>query len=101
MAQYQRRVMEETRPMYLATVGRLHRELYSEPPVPVIRTMIRWMMTDPEYQERFLSYLGRVIPADTAITPGLMARACLRGIGRDVRSLFRGGSEAKERVAGA
>ena len=74
--------------MFVATVGRLKRELYQEPPVPVIKTLIRWSMTDPEYQERFMRFLGRAIPADTAITPGLMMRAALRGLGRDLRRLL-------------
>jgi len=88
MATYARRVAEETHGMFLMTVGRLRRELYQEPPVPVIRTLIRWMMTDPEYQERFLKLLGRAIPAEGAITPGLMAGAVLRGLGRDLRGLL-------------
>ena len=36
--------------MFRATMKRLERELYEEPPVLVIRTLIRWMMTDPVYQ---------------------------------------------------
>jgi 2-polyprenyl-6-methoxyphenol hydroxylase-like FAD-dependent oxidoreductase len=101
MAGYERRVMEETHPMYVATIGRLRRELYSEPPVPVIRTLIRWTMSDPEYQERFLLYLGRIIRPDQAITPGVTARAVLRGLGRDVRGLWRRGRDPEEKVSGA
>ena len=88
MAFYARRVMEETHPMFVATVNRLRRELYDEPPVPVIRTLIRWAMTDLEYQERFMKFLGRAIAPERAITPGLMARAAVRGLGRDVRRLW-------------
>jgi 2-polyprenyl-6-methoxyphenol hydroxylase-like FAD-dependent oxidoreductase len=89
MAGYARRVAEETHAMFVATIGRLKRELYQEPPVPIIKTLIRWSMTDPEYQERFLRFLTRDIPAEGAFTPGLMARAALRGIGRDLRRQLR------------
>lgn len=85
MARYERAVYQATHPMFLATTARLKRELYEEPPVSVIRTVIRWMMTDPAYQRQFLRYLNRDIPADGWLTPGLAAGALLRGLGRDVR----------------
>jgi hypothetical protein len=70
--------------MFLATMDRLATELYSEPPVPVIRTLIRWWMQDPEYQDRFLRFLCREIDPATWRSPGLLARATARGILRDV-----------------
>lgn len=88
MTTYAESVRAATRPMFLATTERLKRELYDEPPVPVIRTLIRWMMTDPAYQTQFLRYLSRDIPADGWLTPGLVAGAVLRGMGRDARALF-------------
>jgi len=89
MAGYAKRVKEETHAMFLATCGRLKRELYDEPPVPIIKTLIRWSMTDRKYQVRFLEFLARGIPAEGAITPGLMAGAALRGIGRDLKRQLR------------
>ena len=85
---YRRRVDAATRPMFSATLERLKRELYEEPPTLVIKTLIRWLLTDPEYQSRFVRFLGRDIPAETWMTPALM-RACVgRGMVRDVRSLW-------------
>jgi flavin-dependent dehydrogenase len=84
MADYQRKLHDATHPMYLETVGRLRRELYEEPPVFIIKTLIRWMMTDPAYQKQFLSYLGRVIPPTGWSSPKLMAGAAMRGIWRDL-----------------
>jgi 2-polyprenyl-6-methoxyphenol hydroxylase-like FAD-dependent oxidoreductase len=89
MAGYAKRVAEETHAMFIATLGRLKRELYEEPPVPVIKTMIRWMMTDPRYQERFMRFLARGIPAEGALTGGLVAGAALRGLGRDLKRRLR------------
>lgn len=89
---YGRAVLAETRPMFLATMKRLERELYEEPPVPVIKTLIRWLMTDPEYQRRFLMFLGRAIPPDDWLPSSVVRGAALRGIVRDLRSLVSSGS---------
>ncbi|MCA9660426.1 MAG: FAD-dependent monooxygenase, partial [Myxococcales bacterium] len=89
---YGRALREETEAMFRTTCKRLKDDLYSEPPALVIKTLIRWMMTDPEYTRRFLSYLSRVIPPDGWMTPGLVARVVARGIARDVRGLLRGRS---------
>lgn len=88
VAAYARAVRAATRPMFLATTARLRRELYEEPPVAVIRTLLRWMMGDPQYQTQFLRYLGRDVAADEWMTGGLIAGAVLRGIGRDARALW-------------
>ncbi|HLT35790.1 MAG TPA: NAD(P)/FAD-dependent oxidoreductase [Enhygromyxa sp.] len=84
MAEYQRELYAATHPMYLETVGRLRRELYDEPPTLVIKTLIRWTMTDPAYQTRFMNYLGRTIPVAGWSSPQLIAGAVMRGIWRDL-----------------
>jgi 2-polyprenyl-6-methoxyphenol hydroxylase-like FAD-dependent oxidoreductase len=85
MAHYRRTLHEATHPMYVETVTRLRRELYEAPPVPIIKTLIRWMMTDPVYQDRFMHYLARAIPVEGWLTKSLLAGAVVRGIGRDLR----------------
>ncbi len=84
VAAYGRRVLAETRPMFLATMDRLKNELYGEPPVPVIRTLIRWWMNDPEYQERFLRFLCRDIDPERWRSAGLLWRATARGVRKDL-----------------
>jgi 2-polyprenyl-6-methoxyphenol hydroxylase-like FAD-dependent oxidoreductase len=88
-AAYATRARDATRPMYLATVKRLAEELYSEPPVPVIRTLIRWLLTDPVYQERFILFLARGLDPARWAPPSLVLGCVVRGIGRDVAGLFR------------
>ena len=85
---YRRRVDAATRPMFAATLDRLKRELYEDPPTLVIQTLIRWMLTDPEYQSRFIRFLGRDLPPDTWLTPALMRACVARGMARDVRRLW-------------
>ena len=50
--------------------------------------VVRWMLTDPEYQERFVRFLGRDIPPETWMTPALMRACAARGVVRDLRSLW-------------
>lgn len=87
---YGRAALAETRPMFLATMKRLERELYEEPPAPVIKTLIRWLMTDPEYQRRFLLFLGRSIPPGEWLPASVVRGAVLRGVARDLRALVGG-----------
>jgi 2-polyprenyl-6-methoxyphenol hydroxylase-like FAD-dependent oxidoreductase len=89
LARYQRAVMAETRGMFEATLSRLSRELFEEPPELVIRTLARWSLEDPAYQRQFARMLARVIPAERWQTPSLMAGVVARGIGRDLRGLLR------------
>jgi 2-polyprenyl-6-methoxyphenol hydroxylase-like FAD-dependent oxidoreductase len=89
LASYRARVLAETHGMFLATMERLKRELYDEPPEIVIRTLIRWMLHDPEYQRRFLLFLARAIPAENWLPPSLVPAAALRGALRDLRQLVR------------
>lgn len=84
MVDYRHGLYAETHAMYLETIGRLRRELYEEPPPIIARTLIRWMMTDPAYQKRFMQFLGRELPAKGWQSKRLVGGAILRGIGRDL-----------------
>lgn len=84
MADYERDLYAATHDMYIETTSRLRRELYSEPPALIIKTLIRWTMTDPAYQQRFLQYIGRAIPVKGWNSPRVVAGAVWRGIGRDL-----------------
>lgn len=83
VADYEAAFLAFARPQYEATLARLARELYSEPPDLVIRTLIRWTLTDPLYQDRYMRYLFRDLdPRDWR--PGA-AGVVWRGILRDLR----------------
>lgn len=89
LERYRRAVEAETRGMFEATLARLGRELYDEPPALVIRTLGRWALQDPQYQRRFLLMLSRVIPAEGWQSRALMAGTVARGLARDLRGLLR------------
>lgn len=94
LARYDRRVREGTHSMFMATMERLRRELYEEPPVLVMKTLLRWLLNDEEYQRRFILFLCRSLPPDRWLTRGVIGRAVARGMLGDLRRVFRRSKEA-------
>lgn len=90
LARYGASVREATHGMFLATMERLQRELYDEPSEVTIRTLMRWMLANPEYQRRFLQLLTRAIPPEGWLPPTVVPGAVLRGAIADLRRLTRG-----------
>lgn len=88
VARYQVAVRSATHAMFEATMERLERELYSEPPRWLIHTLIRWSLQDPVYQRRFLLVLTRTISPTRWRTPKLLAGVIARGVLRDVRGML-------------
>jgi hypothetical protein len=79
---YQDELWKETHSMFLQTVGRIKDEAYGKPPPFIINTVIRWTMTDPEFQAGFLRYIHRAIDPSERPTPH--PKFFLRGIKRDL-----------------
>ena len=79
---YQEEFWEATHPMFLQTVQRIKEEAYGKPPPFIIRTVIRWTLTDPEYQAGLLRYIHRAIDPSERPTPH--PRFFLRGMKRDL-----------------
>ena len=88
MADYSRAVDAATGTMFEQTTARLRRELYQDLPAVMIKTFLRWLITDPGYQQRFMLYFTRSLPDDRLMTPELVAGSLLRGVGRDLRALL-------------
>ena len=72
------------RPMFDATMERVKRETYSIPPPLIARTVLRWLLTDPGYAERFGQLVVRRWDPAAFLTPGFMLGAIGRGIRRDL-----------------
>ena len=88
IARYHRATLTATHRMFEATMERLKRDLYTDLPPLVIKTLARWSLQDPEYQRRFLLVLSRAMPPDGWRTPAFMARVAARGLLRDLRALM-------------
>lgn len=91
---YEAALLAATHEMFIQTVGRIKQEMYSTPPALVINTLIRWTLSDPDYQAGFLRYINRAIEPSQRPTPSL--GLIWRGIRRDLR---RGKGQARVALA--
>jgi len=88
LTRYQEQLHEATYDMFMETQGRLKREVYDKPPQFIVKTILRWVMHDPIYHEKFIGYATRRYPAKGWASPGLMIGAIVRGMGRDIKKLL-------------
>lgn len=84
-ARYAAEAVAATRPMFQGTMERLKREIYTDLPPWVARTVLRWMMTDAEYLRRASLVLSRQMSPAEASAPGVMLGALGRGLWADLR----------------
>lgn len=81
---YQQRFYNATHDMLEQTVKRVEQELYTTPPPFVVKNLMRWVLTDQEYQKQFLRYLSRALEPKSFVigpTPGPLVRGFLRDLG--------------------
>ena len=88
LTRYQEQLHEATYDMFMETQGRLKREVHDKPLQFIVKTVLRWVMNDPIYHEKFVGYATRRYPAKGWASPGLMIGAIVRGIGRDIKKLL-------------
>lgn len=80
LRRYKHEVHTETFPMYVETMRRVKRDLYTAHPDWLIRTVGRWLLDDPEMKRRIGLLLVRgLTPDEVAPSPGLVLRALARG----------------------
>ena len=82
-AQYKEKAWAATHPMFEMTVSRIKATVHTSPPPLIINTMIKWMLTDPGYQKKFLQMLSRAIePSEVPAMPsaGMVGRGILHSI---------------------
>ncbi len=90
-AQYRGKAWAATHPMFNMTTARIQREMHSFPPNFIINTLIRWQLSDPDYQTAFLRALARVgDPADVPTAPsfGMILRGILRSFSSKSETLL-------------
>lgn len=85
METYRRDIWDATHAMFVLTCNRIEGELYVEPPMPVVRTLMRWMMTDPQYADIFLRVQARDCPPEM-LSKSFMLGAAARGGWRQATS---------------
>jgi flavin-dependent dehydrogenase len=88
-AWYQEQVMAATHPMFVQTMLRVKQQMFTPLPEMIVKTYMRWMLTDPHYQASFLRYVSRAIdPADFSVKASISPGIIFRGIARDLRQRF-------------
>lgn len=81
--EFEIRFRDASYPMLQQTVARSKQELTPAPRL-ILKTLVRWMLTDPGFQRNFIRYSCRVLnPAD--FSPKPTQGMILRGIVNDVR----------------
>ena len=81
-------VRAETHPMYLATLDRVKRELYTPQPDWAYRSWLRWLADDPEYKRRIGLLVARGIDPAAWLPPTVLLRAIARGALGDLGRLI-------------
>jgi flavin-dependent dehydrogenase len=83
---YQQRLMDATHRMYQQTVANVKQTVFTQPPGFIINTLIRYGVSDPEFQTQFLRYLSRAIdPAAFTTGPAVFMKIFMRGVIGDLR----------------
>jgi flavin-dependent dehydrogenase len=78
---YRHEVHTETFPMYVETLRRVKRDIYTTQPDWMIRTLGRWLLDDAEMKRRIGLLLVRgLTPDEVTPSPALIARALLNGM---------------------
>jgi 2-polyprenyl-6-methoxyphenol hydroxylase-like FAD-dependent oxidoreductase len=79
LAVYEASAWSAFKPMFDATMERVKRELYAEPPPVVIRSLLRYVLTDPEYSRRFMRVATRTLAPEQLLPPRVLLRLAARG----------------------
>lgn len=89
-ADYQRRLMDATHPIFLQTVANVKQSIYINVPGFIVNTLVRWLINAPDFQTTFLRYLSRAVdPLD--YKPGFSRKIIMNGLMGDIRKRFSGG----------
>jgi len=87
LGRYRAEVRAESHPMFRRTMERLDREIYGEPPLLVTKTLLRWMLTDPEYTGRLGALVTRSVHPDEWMNGATVLRTLSRGLAGDLRRI--------------
>ena len=90
VARYGQQAYAATHPMFCATLDRLRREIFASPPPIVVKTLLRTLMTSPDYMDRFARLVSRQIDPDGWAPPHFVLRALIGNLPRVLTQRARG-----------
>ncbi|MCH5714922.1 NAD(P)/FAD-dependent oxidoreductase [Niabella hibiscisoli] len=85
MESYNSEVHDALHPMFMSTLDRLKREMFSSPSPKMANGLLRWVLTNKKYRERFGLLATRSIPPKNWASPAVMISAILSGAVSDIR----------------
>lgn len=85
MQSYSREVYDALHPMFRSTLDRLKREMFTTPSPKMANGVLRWVLTNKKYRERFGLLATRSISPKNWASPGVMISAILSGAMADFR----------------
>ncbi|WP_114792023.1 NAD(P)/FAD-dependent oxidoreductase [Niabella yanshanensis] len=85
MQAYNREVYDALHPMFRSTLDRLKREMFTCPSPKLANGLLRWVLTNKKYRERFGLLATRNISPKNWASPGVMISAILNGAVADLR----------------
>jgi flavin-dependent dehydrogenase len=89
LAGYEAAAWAALKPMFDATMERVKREIYAIPPPAIARTLLRYVLTHPDYARRFARVVTRRLAPDQLLPPPrLLALAAAGAVRRAKRKLL-------------
>lgn len=85
MQLYSREVYDALHPMFRSTLDRLKREMFASPSPKMANGLLRWVLTNKKYRDRFGLLATRSISPKSWASPGVMITAILNGAVADLR----------------
>ncbi|MEM9455402.1 MAG: FAD-dependent oxidoreductase [Myxococcota bacterium] len=89
------------RPMFEATMDRVEREIYGTPPALAAKTLLRWILTDRRYNDRFAAVLTRRHDPRGLLAPSVVLPAVVSGAWRRILARLRARPDPTDPVAPA
>lgn len=90
LLEFEKEVITEMQPMYVATILTVLEDFYLPLPQWVFDTVVRWLFEDEVYRRRLALLLARGLPNAARWRPlPVILKAIGRGFGRDIKRLIR------------
>ncbi|MBK8262526.1 MAG: FAD-dependent monooxygenase [Nannocystis sp.] len=88
--EYEAGIYAACKPMFDSTMGRLAREIYQVPPPMAAKTVMRWMLTHPDYGRRYSALVTRQIEPARFLAPPVMLTMIAKGAAQRLGRRLRG-----------
>lgn len=79
--------------MFAVTMDRVKNEIYERPPPVVAKTLLRWILTHPDYARRYTALVTRELDPAQFLPPPVMLGIAAKGALARVRARLRPGPD--------